>query len=178
MVGRFVGFVVLQKIKAQIGLRTVAAVAFLLVLFSMFGFALSTHMNISVLEIGGDHGFGIHLTPIVIPLSAFLLVLVGLCNSIMWPSIFSLGVRALGPYTSKGSGIMVSMVLGGAVVPLIQSVIAKGIKISESSYLLGFEGIGYRYSFIVCLICYAYIFMFGFKWYKAGKVKEVYDNED
>lgn len=180
MVGRFIGFIVLKKIRAQIGLRTVTGLAFILVLLSMFGFALDTTIDLSVLSMGNDPisgDFHIGFEPITIPLGAFFLVLVGLCNAIMWPSIFPLGVRGLGQHTSKGSGLMVSMVLGGAIVPLIQSVIAKGIEV-DGDFLLGFEGIGYRFSFIVCLLCYAYIFMFAYKWYKAGKVKELYSNED
>lgn len=178
MIGRFIGFLVLKKIKAEMGLRAVTGLAFLLVLLSMFTFALNTDVGISILRIGNEPitgDFFIRFESITVPLGAFLLVLVGLCNAIMWPCIFPLGVRGLGEHTSKGSGLMVSMVLGGAIVPLIQSILAKGVEI-DSHYLLGFEGIGYRFSFIVCLICYAYIFMFAVKWYKAGKVKELYKN--
>lgn len=178
MVGRFVGFLVLKKIKAEMGLRAVTGLAFVLVLLSMFAFALNTQVAVSILRIGNEPitgDFFIGFESITVPLGALMLVLVGLCNAIMWPCIFPLGVRGLGKYTSKGSGLMVSMVLGGAIVPLIQSLLAKGVEL-EGGYLFGFEGIGYRFSFIVCLICYAYIFMFAVRWYKAGKVKELYKN--
>jgi MFS transporter, FHS family, L-fucose permease len=179
MVGRFLGFIILKKIKAEIGLRTVSAIAFALVLFSMFSITIDSTMDLSVLRMLNDKftgDFSIGFETIQIPVAAFLLVLVGLCNSIMWPSIFPLGIRGLGQHTSKGSGLMVSMVLGGAIVPLVQSVLATGIRINnDTEYLLGFGGVGYRFSFIVCLICYAYIFMFAFKWYKSGKVASLYN---
>lgn len=179
MVGRFIGFIVLKKIRAEIGLRVVAALAFVLVLLSMFAFTIDSTMDLSILRMLNDKitgDFSIGFETIQIPVAAFLLVLVGLCNSIMWPSIFPLGIRGLGEHTSKGAGLMVSMVLGGAIVPFVQALLASGIKIkNDTEFLFGFEGIGYRYSFILCLICYAYIFMFAFKWYKSGKVSELYN---
>jgi MFS transporter, FHS family, L-fucose permease len=178
MVGRFIGFIVLKKIRAYIGLRVVAALAFILVLLSMFSGFITSMTDISILKMGNDPvsgNYNIHFETIQIPMAALFLVLVGLCNAIMWPAIFPLGVRGLGNQTGKGSGLMVSMVLGGAIVPLLQSVIATGIKTSATEYVFGFEGIGYRFSFVVCLVCYAYIFMFAYKWYKAGKVAALYN---
>lgn len=178
MIGRFIGFIVLQKVKAEIGLRFVSALAFILVLFSMFTFTSESFVSFFVQKMGNDPltgDFGFSFPIVTIPVAGLLLILVGLCNAIMWPSIFPLGVRGLGKHTGKGSGLMVSMVLGGAVVPLIQSVIATGIKVNKGrDFLFGFEGVGYKFSFIVCLICYAYIFMFAYKWYKSGKVAALY----
>jgi FHS family L-fucose permease-like MFS transporter len=54
---------------------------------------------------------------------------------------------------------MVTMVIGGAFISQIQGVLA--------------DNVGYRLSFIVCVVCYAYIFFFAIKGYKAGKVKEL-----
>lgn len=161
MIGRFAGSVLLQKIKTHKALQVVTAAAFFLVLGSMFTPMIEKTMSISVIEMGTNCEtgvFGIGFKPIVIPVAAFLLVLVGLMNSIMWPSIFPLGIRGLKQHTSEGSGIMVSMVLGGAVIPLLQSGLL--------------EIMSYQYSFVICLVCYAYLFFFAFKGYKAGKIQQ------
>ena len=161
MIGRFTGSVLLQKIKTHKALQAVTAIAFLLVLGSMFTPLVEQTMSISVIEMGTNCEtgvFGLGLKPIIIPVAAFLLVLVGLMNSIMWPSIFPLGIRGLKQHTSEGSGIMVAMVLGGAVIPLLQSGLL--------------EIMSYQYSFVICLVCYAYLFFFALKGYKAGKIQQ------
>lgn len=160
MVGRFIGSAITQKVKAQLLLRIVAIVALVLVFLSMTTAALSAWIDIPVMILN-DQSFGISFSPVHVPIAAFLLVLVGLFNSVMWPLIFPLGIAKLGRHTSQGSGIMVMMVVGGAVIPLLQG------------YLAGVEGIGYRYSFVVCAVCYAYILFFALKGYKAGKISEL-----
>ena len=55
-----------------------------------------------------------------VPLSCLLLVLCGLCTSVMWGAIFNLAVEGLGKYTSVASGIFMVMVCGGGILPLIQ----------------------------------------------------------
>ena len=61
---------------------------------------------------------------IAVPLASTLLVLCGLCTSVMWTSIFNMATEGLGKYTAKASGIFMMMVVGGGVVPYIQSVVA------------------------------------------------------
>ena len=127
----------------------------------MFTPLVNKMMDISVIEMGTNCEtgvFGIGFKPIQIPVAAMLLVLVGLMNSIMWPSIFPLGIRGLKEHTSEGSGIMVAMVLGGALIPQIQSVMV--------------EVMPYQYSFIICLVCYAYLFFFSYKGFKMGKIQQ------
>ena len=161
MIGRFAGSLILQKIKTHKALQFVTAIAFLLVLGSMFTPLVNKMMDISVIEMGTNCEtgvFGIGFKPIQIPVAAMLLVLVGLMNSIMWPSIFPLGIRGLKDHTSEGSGIMVAMVLGGALIPQIQSVMV--------------EVMPYQYSFIICLVCYAYLFFFSYKGFKMGKIQQ------
>jgi FHS family L-fucose permease-like MFS transporter len=68
---------------------------------------------------------------------------VGVFNSIMFPTIFSLGVAELGPLTGNGSGILNMAIVGGAIVPLIQGVIA--------------DHIGIHHAFFIPVICYLYI---------------------
>ena len=70
----------------------------------------------------------------------------GLFCSIMWPSIFSLSIKGLGKYTSQGSAFLVMMILGGAIIPPIQGKLADIIGIHES--------------YIVCVLCFAYLAFF------------------
>ena len=58
------------------------------------------------------------------PIAALLIVLCGLCTSVMWTSIFNMATEGLGKYTAKASGIFMMMVVGGGVVPYIQSIVA------------------------------------------------------
>jgi FHS family L-fucose permease-like MFS transporter len=68
---------------------------------------------------------------------------VGLFNSIMFPTIFSLGVAELGPLTGNGSGVMNMAIVGGAILPVIQGVIA--------------DYAGLHHAFVLPVICYLYI---------------------
>jgi len=81
---------------------------------------------------------------------------IGLFNSIMWSNIFTLAIADLGKYTSQGSSLLVMMILGGAIMPLIQASVADAIG-------------GYHYSFFVPIICYLYLAFYGWKGYKMGK---------
>jgi len=125
MIGRFIGFVALQKIKAEKGLAFVAVMALLFV-----GTGIAAHGQLAVWAIVGC----------------------GLFNSIMWPCIFPLSVKDLGPLTSQGSGILITMVVGGAIIPEIQAYLA--------------DLFGYQPSFSVILLCYAYILFFAVKGYR------------
>ncbi len=125
MIGRFIGFVAMQKIRAEKGLAFVALMGMLFV-----GTGIIAHGQLAV----------------------WAIVCCGLFNSIMWPCIFPLSVRNLGPLTSQGSGVLVTMVVGGAVIPEIQAYLA--------------DAFGYQPSFIVVLLCYAYILFFAVRGYK------------
>jgi len=74
------------------------------------------------------------------------IILVGFFNSIMFPSIFTLGVAELGPLTGDGSGIMIMAIVGGALIPLAQGAIA--------------DRIGIHHAFFLPVICYLYILFF------------------
>jgi FHS family L-fucose permease-like MFS transporter len=152
MIGRLLGSIIGQKVKAEVMLRTVAVVALVLVALSVSGIFNNTWMNVEVMVLNPDPFF-ISFNSISIPVSAFLLVIVGLFNSVMWPCIFPLSLNGLGKHTSQGSGILVMMVVGGALIPLLQGALA------------GVSGIGYQYSFIIVLACYAYILFFALKGY-------------
>src|SRR5208282_3602130 len=72
---------------------------------------------------------------------------VGLFNSIMFPTIFSLGVAELGPLTGNGSGLLNMAIVGGAILPVIQGVIA--------------DQVGLHHAFILPVLCYLYILYYG-----------------
>ena len=77
------------------------------------------------------------------------IILVGLFNSIMFPSIFTLAIAELGPLTGDGSGMLVMAIVGGAIIPLAQGAIA--------------DRIGIHHAFFLPVICYLYIVFYAFK---------------
>ena len=80
------------------------------------------------------------------PVALWAIVSCGLFNSIMWPCIFPMSIEGVGKYTSQASGILVTMVVGGAVIPEIQGLLA--------------DHFGYQPSFLIVLLCYAYVLFF------------------
>ncbi len=81
-------------------------------------------------------------------LAIWSLVLCGFFNSIMFPNIFTLGIAGLGPMTSKGSGLIMTAVVGGAVIPPIIGGLA--------------DKVGIQHAFVLPVLCYLYIAFFGF----------------
>lgn len=75
-------------------------------------------------------------TMVEVPMSALLLVLCGLCTSVMWGGIFNLAVEGLGKYTAQASGIFMMMVVGGGVMPFIQNWIADNAGYMTSYWLV------------------------------------------
>jgi MFS transporter, FHS family, L-fucose permease len=120
MVGRFVGAELLRRYKPSKLLAISSILALLLVTASML---LSGHA------------------------AMWSILAVGLFNSIMFPTIFSLGVAELGPLTGNGSGLLNMAIVGGAIVPLLQGVIA--------------DHVGIHHAFVLPVICYLYILYFG-----------------
>lgn len=80
------------------------------------------------------------------------IIAVGLFNSIMFPTIFTLAIDGLGSKTSQGSGILCMGIVGGALIPVITGWMA--------------DLIGYHYAFSLTIICYLYITYYGLKGYK------------
>ena len=128
MVGRFAGSAILQKISAQKVLLVAAIASFILV-------------GITVLT----NGF----------ISMWAMLGVGLFNSIMWSNIFALSIDGLGKYTIKASGILVMAPVGGAILPLLQGVLAD------------MPSIGLHLSYILPLLCYLFIIYYAVSGYKA-----------
>jgi FHS family L-fucose permease-like MFS transporter len=119
MVGRFIGSGLLQKVRTRTLLGIVAVMAGLLVSASML---TSGHV------------------------AMWTILAVGLFNSIMFPSIFTLGIDGLGPLTGEGSGILVCAIVGGALIPELQGIIA--------------DHIGIHHAFFLPVLCYLYILYF------------------
>lgn len=82
-------------------------------------------------------------------LAMWAMLLVGMCNSIMFPTIFTLAIRGLGPLTGRGSGVLVMAIFGGAVVPMLQAALADHIALTIS--------------FAVPMLCYGYIWLFALR---------------
>jgi FHS family L-fucose permease-like MFS transporter len=122
MVGRFIGSAVLQKMRAGMLLGLVAIVACLLVTTSMLSFGA---------------------------LAMWTIILVGLFNSVMFPSIFTLGIAGLGPLTGRGSGMLIAAIVGGAIIPVVEGALA--------------DHIGIHHAFILPALCYLYIAFYGFR---------------
>ncbi|MEN7548282.1 sugar MFS transporter [Rapidithrix thailandica] len=83
-------------------------------------------------------------------LAIWTVIGIGLFNSIMWSNIFTLAIKDLGKYTSQGSSLLIMMILGGALMPLVQGSVAD---------MLG----GYHYSFFIPIISYVYLAFYGWK---------------
>jgi len=85
-------------------------------------------------------------------ISMWALIGVGLFNSIMWSNIFTLAIKDLKEYTSQGSSLLITAIVGGAILPIIQAYIG--------------DVAGLKISFIIPLIAYVYISWYGWKGYK------------
>ncbi len=112
LIGRFIGSTIGGKVSSRTMVMCVASVAIALMVAAMLigdSIMAKTFVQGQVIEV---------------PLASTLLVLCGLCTSVMWTSIFNMATEGLGKYTAKASGIFMMMVVGGGIVPYIQSVIA------------------------------------------------------
>ena len=141
LVGRLLGALVGSKVSARSMLTVVSSVGLLLTLTAMFIPEIPVNMPV----FNGAEGFAL----VSVPLNAALLVLVGLCTSVMWGGIFNLAVEGLGKYTEKASGIFMALVCGGGILPLLQNGIVD---------LAG--GVGYLTSYWVIVVGAAYILFY------------------
>jgi FHS family L-fucose permease-like MFS transporter len=121
LVGRLLGSWILTKVKSG-------------KLVSIFGFAAAAMITVSMFTSGS--------------VAIWSLVLCGFLNSIMFPNIFALGIAGLGPMTSKGSGLIMTAVVGGAVIPYMIGALADRLGSIQGS-------------FIIPVICYLYIAYYG-----------------
>jgi FHS family L-fucose permease-like MFS transporter len=127
MIGRFLGAPVLRRFKAGYVLALCAIAAAALVATSMM---LAGHA------------------------AMWAMLAVGFFNSIMFPTIFSLGVAELGPLTGNGSGLLNMAIVGGAVLPVIQGAMA--------------DHFGLHHAFVLPVICYLYILFYALSGSKSN----------
>jgi FHS family L-fucose permease-like MFS transporter len=120
LVGRLLGAGIMTKVRAG-------------KLLTIFAFAAAALITISMLTSGW--------------VAIGTLVLCGFFNSVMFPNIFTLGIAGLGPMTSKGSGLIMTAIVGGAVIPYLIGVLA--------------DKVGIQHSFVIPMICYLYIAWYG-----------------
>ncbi|MRW87149.1 glucose/galactose MFS transporter [Pseudoduganella sp. FT26W] len=130
MVGRFIGFVVMRYVSPGKALAFNSSASIILILLAIFGSG---------------------------KLAMWSIIAVGLFNSIMFPTIFSMALHKLGKQTGQGSGILCMAIVGGALVPFAQGLLA--------------DTIGLQWSFFVPAACYTFILYFGVKYagmYRSG----------
>src|SRR5271157_65987 len=120
LVGRLLGSWILTRVKSG-------------KLLGIFGFAAAAMLLVSMFTSGQA--------------AIWTLVLCGFFNSIMFPNIFTLGIAGLGPMTSKGSGLLMTAVVGGAVIPYLLGALA--------------DKVGIQHAFVLPVICYLYIAWYG-----------------
>ena len=117
LVGRSLSSLISGKVSSRVQLTAVSTAAILLVVL-----AIVIPKTATVAMPGYSVSDGFQLAQV--PVSALLLVLCGLCTSVMWGGIFNLAVEGLGKYTAQASGIFMMMVVGGGVLPLFQQFVA------------------------------------------------------
>jgi FHS family L-fucose permease-like MFS transporter len=116
LVGRLAGAALGAKVSAKAMLTVASGIGFIFVALAIF-LNPSTVVGLPVFK--GTEGFGIAQVPV----NAALLVLCGLCTSVMWGGIFNLAVEGLGKYTERASGIFMALVCGGGILPFVQNLV-------------------------------------------------------
>jgi len=135
LVGRLLGAAIGSKVSSKLMLTSVSCLGLAFVLLAMFVPSSMVEMPV----FNGAGGFGL----VNVPLNALLLVLVGLCTSVMWGGIFNLAVEGLGKYTEKASGIFMALVCGGGILPLLQNAIVDASGNYLVSYWVIVAGLAY-----------------------------------
>jgi FHS family L-fucose permease-like MFS transporter len=136
LVGRLLGAALGARFSARKMLSFAATLGLALVVGAIF---LDPAIAVNLPVFKGTEGFGMALVPI----NAALLVLCGLCTSVMWGGIFNLAVEGLGKYTEKASGIFMALVCGGGILPFVQNWIVDLTGNYLVSYWLVVAGLAY-----------------------------------
>lgn len=128
LIGRFIGAAIGGQVSSKSMLTATTSIATILVLCAIL--LPQTMVNMPVFK--SDISFGIT----EVPVNILLLILCGLCTSVMWGAIFNLAVEGLGKHTAAASGIFMMMVCGGGVLPLLQGWIADNFGFLNSYYVV------------------------------------------
>ena len=134
--GRLAGAALGAKVSAKTMLTSVSVIGLGLVLGAMM---LNPETSVNLPVFKGTEGFGMA----EVPINAALLVLCGLCTSVMWGGIFNLAVEGLGKYTERASGIFMALVCGGGILPLLQNGIVDWTGSYLTSYWVIVAGLAY-----------------------------------
>ena len=144
LVGRFCSSIISGSISSRAQMLTVSSVAIILVLIAIL---LPESVTFKLPEIKF-----LNITSGEVPMKCLFLLLCGLCTSVMWGGIFNLATEGLGKYTAKASGLFMTMVVGGGIMPFIQDYIGRTV--------------GYVSSYWLVLAMLAYIFFYSLVGYK------------
>ncbi|MCW0482006.1 MFS transporter [Gaoshiqia sediminis] len=139
LIGRFVGASIGGKVSSRSMLIIASAVGMGLVLLAIIS-SPATTVSIPVLQTTATGGISFRAANV--PVNAMYLIFVGLCTSVMWGGIFNLAVEGLGKFTASASGIFMTMVVGGGILPLVQNGIADKLGYMVS-YWVPFIGLAY-----------------------------------
>ena len=135
LVGRLVGASIGAKVSSKSMLTVTSFVAICFLIAAIF---IPETVNVSVFKN-------------VIPLSFFFIVICGLCTSIMWGAIFNLATEGLRKYTATASGIFMTLVCGGGIIPFVQNAIADSVgSINSYWFLVACLGFLLFYALIGC----------------------------
>ncbi len=140
LVGRFLSSIISGKVSTRAQMVTVSSIAIILVLIAIL---LPESVTFRSPEIKA-----LHITSGEVPMKCLFLFLTGLCTSVMWGGIFNLATEGLGKYTAKASGLFMTMVVGGGIMPFIQDWIGRNF--------------GYVNSYWLVVGMLAYIFFYSF----------------
>ena len=139
LVGRFGSSFFASKVSSKTMMTVTTITAMTLIVLAML---LGKSTQVSMPVFTGASFEMVTVEMVTVPVAALLLVLCGLCTSIMWASIFNLATEGLGKYTAAASGIFMMMVVGGGVLPLIQNFIADHAGYL-TSYIVPLAGVAY-----------------------------------
>ncbi|PTN07510.1 MFS transporter [Mangrovibacterium marinum] len=142
LAGRFIGASIGGKVSSKTMLVAASGIGMILTLLAIVSpstFAVS-------IPVFQSSATGLSFGLASVPVNAMFLVLVGLCTSVMWGGIFNLAVEGLGKFTASASGIFMTMVVGGGILPLVQNFVA--------------DNTGYLVSYWVPFIGLAYLFYY------------------
>lgn len=130
MVGRALSSAISGKVSTRTQLVVVSSLAILLIVVAIL---LPKTYTMSMPGYSAVNGFFMASD---VPVSVLMLVLCGLCTSLMWGGIFNLSVEGIGKYTEQASGLFMMMVVGGGVMPFLQDILAKSVGYMGSYWLV------------------------------------------
>ena len=139
LVGRLIGSSIGDKVSAKTMLGVTSGVGLILVALAIFS-PTTSQISLPLLQRSDAGSLSFGLAPL--PINAMFLVLIGLCTSIMWGSIYNLAVKDLGKYLAVASGIFMTLVCGGGILPWIQANVADFAGYT-ASYWVVFVGLAY-----------------------------------